>query len=200
MLGWIPNSKSQLRSSRVRIPLQGHWTSKLMLFPLLLLMLMRIIPHRVWFIFQNAKYLICHPRAHTKLMLVSLSYWDLYHHLMKESVLYWCFSCFSKTRKKWWLLFFPVQAVSAIVRTSSKSCCEFLHKLSLYHITSWLLAFDTQNSIVRKSGHISFLRNWGTNKSLDKRHQVSKFVWKDRCSNFESSVLLHFAGFRQMLP
>ena len=103
-----------------------------------------------------------------ELMLVSWSHWEQYSHLKQEGIFCWDFFCFSKTRKKIIITILPAGAVSAIVRSSSKTRLSIPSQAIFQpcNVISWSLTFDTPNSVVRELGHSSFPRNWGPKKSL----------------------------------
>lgn len=115
-----------------------------------------------------------------------------------ETVHFFFFS--SKARKKLLLLFSPAELL-AVVRSSAKIWLLIPSQAIFQpdNIISWSLTFDIPSSIVRELEHSSFPRNWGTNKSSGRNHHVPRFVWENRGTNFESSVLLHCSGFRQVL-
>lgn len=155
-----------------------------MLSPLLLLIWKNII-------------LVCFPKilvphilskclgVKVELMPVSWSPWKQYNFF------------FSKARKK--LLFSPAELLAGI-RSSVKTWLLIPSQAIFQpdNIILWSLTFDIPSSIVRELEHSSFPRNWGTNKSSGGNHHVPRFDWENRGTNFESSVLLHCSGFRQV--
>ena len=97
------------------------------------------------------------------------------------------------------LLFFHAELLAGI-RSSFKTWLLIPSQAIFQpdNIISWSLTFDIPSTIVRELEHSSFPRNWGTNKSSGGNHHVPRFDWENRGTNFESSVLLHCSGFRQV--
>lgn len=103
-----------------------------------------------------------------ELMLVSWSHWEQYNHWKQEGIFCWDFFCFRKTRKKIIITIFPAGAVSAIVRSSSKTRLLISSQAIFQpcNVISWSLTFDTPNSVVWENWDIAVSPETEAQRSL----------------------------------